>query len=92
MRYSPDASITGRAVEWLNNSRARYLIIAFGDQAQFVRRDALPLLGGFPDLMLMEDVECNFSISLGNGGAVGRVSNPTTSPVARRDTIPTYTY
>jgi acetate kinase len=34
----------------------------------------------------------NFSISLGNGGAVGRVSNPTSLPVARRDRIPTYTY
>jgi rSAM/selenodomain-associated transferase 2 len=44
-------------VAWLNNTRARWCGISFGDQGQFFRRDALKKMGGFPDMMLMEDVE-----------------------------------
>jgi hypothetical protein len=44
-------------VAQLNNLRARWTGISFGDQAQFIRKEALPLIGGFPALMLMEDVE-----------------------------------
>ncbi len=49
-----------RAVGWiagLNHLRTRWTGIAFGDQAQFFRRSALKAIGGFPDCMLMEDVE-----------------------------------
>ncbi|WP_051261210.1 glycosyltransferase [Desulfovibrio inopinatus] len=46
-----------RVVEFLNDMRVRLTGIAFGDQAQFVRREALSRVGGFPALLLMEDVE-----------------------------------
>lgn len=45
------------AVEWLNAVRSALFGLSFGDQGQFVRRDALPGIGGFPALPLMEDVE-----------------------------------
>jgi len=41
----------------LNNCRARLTGISFGDQAQFFRRDVISSAGGFPSIMLMEDVE-----------------------------------
>jgi len=41
----------------LNNVKAVSTGIAFGDQAQFVRAAALAEIGGFPGLMMMEDVE-----------------------------------
>jgi rSAM/selenodomain-associated transferase 2 len=50
-------SLKLRLVAWLNNWRARWCGISFGDQGQFIRRDALIKIGGFPDMMLMEDVE-----------------------------------
>lgn len=50
-------SLKLRFVAWLNNWRARWCGISFGDQGQFIRRDALKLIGGFPDMALMEDVE-----------------------------------
>lgn len=49
-------------ISWLNRQRARWGGLSFGDQVQFIRRDALPDIGGFPDLSLMEDVE--FSLRL----------------------------
>jgi hypothetical protein len=49
-----------RIVDALNNFRARVLGISFGDQVQFVRRAALQ--AGFPDYLLMEDVELAFRI------------------------------
>jgi rSAM/selenodomain-associated transferase 2 len=51
-----------RFIAWLNNARARWTGISFGDQAQFFRREALSLIGGFPDLMLMEDVELSMRL------------------------------
>jgi rSAM/selenodomain-associated transferase 2 len=51
------ASVKNRFVAWLNNVRVRWTGVSFGDQAQFFRREALVLIGGYPDLMLMEDVE-----------------------------------
>jgi rSAM/selenodomain-associated transferase 2 len=51
-----------RVISALNNLRARFTGIAFGDQAQFVRRSALDSRGGFPDLMLMEDVEMSLRL------------------------------
>jgi rSAM/selenodomain-associated transferase 2 len=46
----------------LNNLRAFVTGISFGDQAQFVRAEALGPIGGFPDLMLMEDVELSLRL------------------------------
>lgn len=45
-----------RLVEWFDARRARRGI-AYGDQGQFFRRDWLLRVGGFPDQVLMEDVE-----------------------------------
>ena len=49
-------------ISYLNRIRASLFGISFGDQGQFIRTDALPDLGGFPDIPLMEDVE--FSLRL----------------------------
>ncbi len=46
-----------RVITLLNNLRAKWLGVSFGDQAQFFRRKALDHLGGYPAMMLMEDVE-----------------------------------
>jgi rSAM/selenodomain-associated transferase 2 len=51
-----------RVIAALNNGRAALTGIGFGDQAQFVRRNALERIGGFPGLMLMEDVELSLRL------------------------------
>jgi rSAM/selenodomain-associated transferase 2 len=56
MQYQ-EKSVKILYIELLNYIRARWLGIAFGDQGQFFRREALPLIGGFPEQMLMEDIE-----------------------------------
>jgi rSAM/selenodomain-associated transferase 2 len=61
MRFTGD-SLGLRAVACLNNWRARWCGISFGDQGQFIRRDALNMMGGFPDMMLMEDVELSLRL------------------------------
>jgi len=61
MSYSPE-SFTNRFLARLNNGRARWAGIAFGDQGQFFRKEALGLTGGFPDQMLMEDVELSLRL------------------------------
>ena len=61
MRFDPE-DIKSRLLARLNNGRARYLGIAFGDQSQFFRSEALPLIGGFPNQMLMEDVELSLRL------------------------------
>jgi rSAM/selenodomain-associated transferase 2 len=57
-----DVQITG--THWLlpivartMNLRSRLTRIATGDQAIFVRRAAFEAVGGFPDILLMEDIE-----------------------------------
>jgi len=55
----------GIATRWiarLNNLRAMVTGIAFGDQAQFARTEALRRIGGVPALMLMEDVELSLRL------------------------------
>jgi rSAM/selenodomain-associated transferase 2 len=62
----------GSATRWiarLNNLRAMVTGIAFGDQAQFARVEALRRIGGVPALMLMEDVELSLRLKR-IGGAV----------------------
>lgn len=49
-------------VEGLNVARSALFGISFGDQGQFVRRAALPRLGGFPAQPLMEDVELSLRL------------------------------
>jgi rSAM/selenodomain-associated transferase 2 len=49
-------------ISTLNNIRAATTGIVFGDQAQFVRAAALKQIRGFPDLMLMEDVELSLRL------------------------------
>jgi rSAM/selenodomain-associated transferase 2 len=61
MRFKGD-SLGLRAIACLNNWRARWCGISFGDQGQFIRRDALNMMGGFPDMMLMEDVELSLRL------------------------------
>jgi rSAM/selenodomain-associated transferase 2 len=61
MRFTAH-SLGLRLVACLNNWRARWCGIAFGDQGQFFRRDALNMTGGFPDMMLMEDVELSLRL------------------------------
>jgi rSAM/selenodomain-associated transferase 2 len=56
-----DVSIEGdspllEAIACLMNWRSRLSGIATGDQAMFVRRDAFWQVGGFPEIVLMEDI------------------------------------
>jgi rSAM/selenodomain-associated transferase 2 len=51
-----------RLIAGLNNLRARLTGISFGDQCQFLRREALPGMGGFPAQPLMEDVELSLRL------------------------------
>jgi len=51
-----------RVVASLNNLRARLTGVSFGDQAQFFRSEALDAIGGFPSMMLMEDVELSLRL------------------------------
>ena len=61
MEFS-SGSVRLKIISLLNNLRARWCGISFGDQAQFFRRDALDDLGGFPAMMLMEDVELSMRL------------------------------
>ena len=51
-----------RFIASLNNMRAKLTGISFGDQAQFFRKAALDSVGGFPPMMLMEDVELSMRL------------------------------
>jgi rSAM/selenodomain-associated transferase 2 len=55
-------------VAFLNNARTFLTGISFGDQAQFFRMQALDHIGGFPMMMLMEDVELSLRLK-----EVGRI-------------------
>ena len=49
-------------IAFLNNQRTRFTGIAFGDQAQFWRASVLNRIGGFPQIMLMEDIELSLRL------------------------------
>ena len=51
----PAAMLT--VVAWCMNQRSRATGIATGDQAIFVRRSVFDAIGGFADLVLMEDID-----------------------------------
>ena len=61
MQFEPGVPQT-RLIASLNNIRTVLTGIAFGDQAQFFRKKALELCGGFPSVMLMEDVELSLRL------------------------------
>ena len=65
MHYQ-NKSVKARVLSLLNYFRARWAGISFGDQGQFFRKEALELIGGFPEQMLMEDVELSLRL-LENG-------------------------
>jgi rSAM/selenodomain-associated transferase 2 len=62
-----------RLLVGLNNWRTRLTGVAFGDQGQFFVRTVLPAIGGFPELMLMEDVE--LAMRLKGAGRLAFLSN-----------------
>ena len=45
-----------RLIEWLINHRSGFSSIATGDQAIFIERNFFNNIGGFPEIMLMEDI------------------------------------
>ena len=47
----------------VNAARSALSGLSFGDQGQFVRRAALPGMGGFPEIPLMEDVELGLRLT-----------------------------
>ena len=49
-------------ISYLNNLKTFFTGIAFGDQGQFFRTEALESMGGFPAMMLMEDVELSLRL------------------------------
>jgi rSAM/selenodomain-associated transferase 2 len=49
-------------IAFFNNLRMFLTGISFGDQAQFFRTEALAAAGGFPSMMLMEDVELSLRL------------------------------
>jgi rSAM/selenodomain-associated transferase 2 len=61
MQFKPQNPKT-RFIALLNNLRTNLTGISFGDQAQFFRREALGHMGGFPPIMLMEDVELSLRL------------------------------
>lgn len=46
-----------RVIEWFVRRRVRWLDLAYGDQALFVRREAFHAIGGYREWPLMEDVD-----------------------------------
>jgi rSAM/selenodomain-associated transferase 2 len=61
MNFEED-NIHSRIIAFLNRLRTQLTGISFGDQAQFFRRSVLDSNGGFPAMMLMEDVELSFRL------------------------------
>jgi rSAM/selenodomain-associated transferase 2 len=61
MRFS-DRDWRSALIAWLNNQRARWSGIGFGDQAQFFRSAVIEKMGGFPAIELMEDVELSLRL------------------------------
>jgi rSAM/selenodomain-associated transferase 2 len=69
--------IKTRIIAALNNTRSLLTGISFGDQAQFFRTEVLEQVGGFPDMMLMEDVE--LSLRLKQAGNIMFLRNGVTA-------------
>ncbi len=69
---SPAAS--ARLIEWGVRQRVRWLGLAYGDQALFVRQEVFRALGGYRDLPVMEDID--LSRRLRRTGRVAHSSLP----------------
>lgn len=52
-----DKSFAFKVIAWFMNKRSRLTSIATGDQAIFTKRQSFEALDGFPNQLLMEDVE-----------------------------------
>jgi len=61
MQFKPNTPKT-QFIAFLNNMRTILTGVSFGDQAQFFRKEALERMGGFPSMMLMEDVELSLRL------------------------------
>jgi rSAM/selenodomain-associated transferase 2 len=59
--FDPD-TLGLAVIECLNEARALFFGLSFGDQGQFFRRAAVMASGGFPALPLMEDVELSLRL------------------------------
>ncbi|MFC1757211.1 TIGR04283 family arsenosugar biosynthesis glycosyltransferase [Planctomycetota bacterium] len=46
-----------RWIEWGNGLRVRWMAMPYGDQGIWVRRELFEAVGGFPSVMLMEDIK-----------------------------------
>jgi len=64
-----------RLIEWFVNFRSRWSSIATGDQAIFIERKLFNSIGGFPEILLMEDI------------AISRILKNTLSPVRFRSKV-----
>jgi rSAM/selenodomain-associated transferase 2 len=71
MRYETETP-KYRLLSFINNARATWTGISFGDQGQFFRKEALDIIGGFPRQMLLEDVE--FSMRLKDYGSTYHIA------------------
>lgn len=78
-RFDRD-SLPYRLIAWADQRRARRGL-AYGDQAQFFRRNVLPRIGGFPPWPLFEDVA--LSLRLQQAGPVVYLDVPVTVSVRR---------
>jgi rSAM/selenodomain-associated transferase 2 len=70
-----------RLVEWGARLRAKLLSLPYGDQAPFVRREALAAVGGVPQVPLMEDLE--LVMALRRRGRIAIVGPPVTTSARR---------
>lgn len=68
-----------RVVERLMNRRSRLTGIATGDHGMFIRRDTFERLGGFADILLMEDIEISRRLKRAAGRPVCLKHKLTTS-------------
>jgi len=73
-----DRRVVFRAIEAGNRLRARFLGVAYGDQAQFFRVAAIEAAGGFPDLNEGEDL--HLSLRLRRRGSVLYLDHPVAIP------------
>ena len=64
---------------WSSTKRARHLHQVFGDQAMFVRRSVFEMLGGFPEIAIMEDLELSRRLARLGRLAVLRASSTASS-------------
>ncbi|MEI6857791.1 TIGR04283 family arsenosugar biosynthesis glycosyltransferase [Psychrilyobacter sp.] len=60
-----------RYIAFTSNLRASFIKLFFGDQGIFVKKDIFDAIGGYPQILIMEDFQ--FSLNLKKKGRVTRV-------------------